>query len=73
MKSTVSASLCETETPFPKLMISTETNLIVLMVTQGKGTVVGNPTKENQLGSFSTDWIKVFVDFTGSICLQNKE
>ncbi|MCP4182301.1 MAG: hypothetical protein GY761_03155 [Hyphomicrobiales bacterium] len=58
--------------PFPKLMISKVTDVIMLMTSEDTGTVVARSDGDNQLGYYNTMWdAKNFTDFTGSVTLSN--
>jgi hypothetical protein len=58
---------------YPKLMISTLDQTIVLMEKPSEGVIIKNGCKTNKLGHYSTNWdMYNFIDFKGSITLQNK-
>ncbi len=72
MKSIVTDGLGPTEKPFPKLMIDSQNNTIVLMTELWSGPVVGNATKQQPLGYYLGSWIpQNFTDYTGTITLSN--
>ncbi len=72
MKSIVTDGPAPGEKPFPKLMISSQNNTIVLMVNQGSGSVVGNAIKLQPLSFYSESWMmQNFTDYTGTVTLSN--
>ena len=61
------------EKPFPKLMKSRTSGVIVLMQCSGRGTVVhGVSTKGRPVGSIVNNWtMSSFIDYKGSVELTN--
>ena len=58
--------------PFPKLMISESTGVIVLFKSPKIGTVVFSGTSKNVAGHYERNWLKdCFIDYTGSVTLSN--
>lgn len=58
--------------PYPKLMVSAKTKLIVLFIDYAEGTLIDIGNKKNfTIGEWSNDWdMESFVDFKGSITLE---
>jgi len=60
------------EKPFPKLMKSKETGIVVLFEKEKVGIIVGNPIGSNAMGYVSTAWsMEKFIDFDGDVLLRN--
>ena len=58
---------------YPKLMVGTETNEIVLFTDKTKGTVLNTEQDGRKIGQHITDWgPECFKDYNGSIALSNK-
>jgi hypothetical protein len=71
MNSTVEVCINK-ETKFPCLMVSKETNIIVLFHSKTSGVVVGNAISNTPLGYYSHCWaINYFIPFDGKIILFN--
>ncbi len=72
MKSIVSNIVSKKELPFPKLMISDESR-IVLFTTPRAGTILHDATGLHAAGYVSTEWSQqYFSDFTGEIVISNQ-
>ncbi len=72
MKSIVTDGPAPVEKPFPKLMISNQNNIIVLMTGRKSGFVIGNATSQQRLGYYSKIWTSEnFSDYTGTVKLSN--
>jgi hypothetical protein len=73
MKITVNPKTTTKETPYPKLMICTDTHLILLMTTQNKGTVLRSKGfGMGQAGDYSSNWSpSLLEDYKGTITLEN--
>ena len=73
MKITVNPEHKVNKTPYPKLMICTDTHLILLMTTQNKGTVLrAKGFGMGQAGEYSSSWSPSGLeDYKGSITLEN--
>lgn len=71
MKSIVNDYKVTSNRAYPKLMISTITNQIVLFSSSTRGIAV-NDTKYYLSGHLAIDWaISNFVDYQGSVTLSN--
>ncbi len=71
MKSIVTDKKNETK-PFPKLMIGNKSGIIVLMIDEITGAVVGEPNGKFILGHYSDNWNDIrFTDYTGTVTLSN--
>ena len=74
MKITVNPEHTTKETPYPKLMISRVSKMIILMVRPYEGTVLRSDNTHNQwmVGQHNSNWsILNFEDYKGSITLEN--
>ena len=61
------------EQGYPKLMIAKETELIVYMISHGKGTVINVGKASYELIDYADNWyMPDFEDFHGSVTLQNE-
>lgn len=61
-----------TEKPFPKLMKSTITEIIVLFISKDKGTVLDVKKTGHSMGGFHEGFdISHFEDFNGKVTLSN--
>ena len=71
MKIEVSSKAARESREYPKLMISKDLLLVVLMSAEKQGVVI-DCTGVYEVGHFSTDWhMDSFEDFEGSITLSN--
>ena len=71
IKATIGVPKPTNEKPYPKLMKSIFDQMIVLMVADGKGTVI-IPIGTYQVGHFSNNWsMDSFKDYNETITLQN--
>ena len=71
IKVTIGESKTQSDKPFPKLMQSKETGIIVLMTRHASGTVV-NKNEHWHIGYASSGWnMDVFCDYNEPITLQN--
>lgn len=58
---------------YPKLMLSTEKDFVVLFEVPSVGTVVHTTVKAYPLGYHSNSWVnRGFVDYNGTITLENE-
>tara|TARA_R110000782_G_scaffold60647_2_gene125262 strand:- start:3055 stop:3282 length:228 start_codon:yes stop_codon:yes gene_type:complete len=71
MKITVNPEITTKEIPYPKLMISTASGAIFLMVNPSEGTVL-MASSGTSVGDYSFNWaFNNFKDYKGSITLEN--
>ena len=73
MKITVKPQHTTKETPYPKLMASIHTSLIVFMVKPREGVVLSSyPNSIDAVGDYSKEWSRTsFKDYKGTITLEN--
>ena len=71
MKITVNPEVTTKEIPYPKLMISTASGSIFLMVNPSEGTVL-KASSGTSVGDYAKNWaFNNFKDYKGSITLEN--
>ena len=58
--------------PYPKLMKSRVSGVIVLFESEGRGMVVYSHETASPVGHFSSEWGDTFEDFEGAITLENE-
>ncbi len=75
MKSIVSDKPCTNKLPYPKLMILAKGTKkpIVWFFREGEGVCVHSGETNNKVGDLHKEWLKEenWVDFNGSVCLEN--
>jgi|TARA_R110000822_G_scaffold38055_1_gene105960 acetone carboxylase gamma subunit len=71
MKITVNPEVTTKETPYPKLMISTVSGSIFLMVNPSEGTIL-KASSGTSVGDYVKNWaFNNFKDYKGTITLEN--
>ena len=71
MKITVNPKTTTKETPYPKLMISTVSGSIFLMVNPSEGTIL-KASSGTSVGDYVKNWaFNNFKDYKGTITLEN--
>ena len=73
MKITVNPEITTKEIPYPKLMLSMQSSMIVLMVKPREGVVLRTGKGScNVVGDYSDEWSRtIFKDYKGTITLEN--
>jgi hypothetical protein len=69
---TIGESKTQESKPFPKLMIGSQTHLVVLFVSEQVGVVITTGVSPYKVGEFSHNWYNPdFTDYNEPITLQN--
>ena len=73
MKITVNPDTTTKEMPYPKLMISMQSSMIVFMVKPEKGVILRTcKGSSNLVGDYHGEWSRtIFKDYKGTITLEN--